>query len=93
MAKPAGAACDLNCEHCFFLSKEMPYPGSRFRMAQDLQRPVSASYSRATRGPRVVVTWQGCEPTMMGLDYFGGVLWLSRDEPCSLGSRSAGRDD
>ena len=36
MAKPTGATCNLDCEYCFFLSKEMLYPGSRFRMAQDL---------------------------------------------------------
>ncbi len=37
MAKPTGAVCNLDCEYCFFLSKEMLYPGSRFRMAADLQ--------------------------------------------------------
>ena len=37
MAKPTGATCNLDCEYCFFLSKEMLYSGSRFRMAADLQ--------------------------------------------------------
>ena len=37
MAKPTGAVCNLDCEYCFFLSKEMLYPGSRFRMAAELQ--------------------------------------------------------
>jgi len=32
MAKPTGALCNLDCEYCFFLSKEMLYPGSRFRI-------------------------------------------------------------
>ena len=36
MAKPTGAICNLDCEYCFFLSKEMLYPGSRFRMADEL---------------------------------------------------------
>ena len=36
LAKPTGAICNLDCEYCFFLSKEMLYPGSRFRMAEDL---------------------------------------------------------
>jgi uncharacterized protein len=36
MAKPTGAVCNLDCEYCFFLSKEMLYPGSRFRMAEEL---------------------------------------------------------
>ncbi len=37
MAKPTGAVCNLDCEYCFFLSKEMLYPGSRFRMAEERQ--------------------------------------------------------
>ena len=36
LAKPTGAICNLDCKYCFFLSKEMLYPGSRFRMADDL---------------------------------------------------------
>lgn len=26
MAKPTGAICNLDCEYCFFLSKEQLYP-------------------------------------------------------------------
>ena len=33
LAKPTGPICNLDCEYCFFLSKEMLYPGDRFRMA------------------------------------------------------------
>src|SRR4029078_11966817 len=36
LAKPTGAVCNLDCSYCFFLSKEMLYPGSRFRMAGEL---------------------------------------------------------
>ncbi len=71
MAKPTGAICNLDCEYCFFLSKEMLYPGSRFRMAEELQE----SYIRQLlegheRAPEVVVAWQGGEPTIMGLEFF-----------------------
>lgn len=37
LAKPTGAICNLDCEYCFFLSKEQLYPGSKFRMTDDLQ--------------------------------------------------------
>jgi sulfatase maturation enzyme AslB (radical SAM superfamily) len=43
LAKPTDAVCNLDCSYCFFLSKEMLSPGSRFRMADELrvlQRPV-----------------------------------------------------
>ena len=79
MAKPTGATCNLDCEYCFFLSKEMLYPGSRFRMAQDLQenyiRQLLAAHAGASE---VVVSWQGGEPTMMGLDFFRRSIELQR---------------
>jgi uncharacterized protein len=31
MAKPTGAVGNLDCEYCFFLSKEQLYPDGRFR--------------------------------------------------------------
>ncbi len=71
MAKPTGAICNLDCEYCFFLSKEMLYPGSRFRMAQELQETYIRQLLEAHhRAPEVVVAWQGGEPTIMGLDFF-----------------------
>ena len=70
MAKPTGAVCNLDCEYCFFLSKEMLYPGSRFRMAAGLQEAYIRQLLEAhSRVPEVVVAWQGGEPTMMGLDF------------------------
>jgi uncharacterized protein len=71
MAKPTGAICNLDCEYCFFLSKEMLYPGSRFRMADELQETYIRQLLEAhARAPEVVVAWQGGEPTIMGLDFF-----------------------
>ena len=71
MAKPTGAICNLDCEYCFFLSKEMLYPGSRFRMAGELQEIYLRQLLEAhATVPEVVVAWQGGEPTLMGLDFF-----------------------
>ena len=79
MAKPTGATCNLDCEYCFFLSKEMLYPGSRFRMAQDLQETYIRQLLEAhARAPEVMVAWQGGEPTMMGLDFFRRSIELQR---------------
>ena len=36
LAKPTGPICNLDCEYCFFLSKEALYPGDRFRMSDEL---------------------------------------------------------
>ncbi len=79
MAKPTGATCNLDCEYCFFLSKEMLYPGSRFRMAEHLQEQYIAQLLEAhARAPEVVVAWQGGEPTLMGLDFFRRSIELER---------------
>jgi uncharacterized protein len=70
LAKPTGATCNLDCEYCFFLSKEMLYPGSRFRMADELLEAYIRQLIEAHRTPFVTIAWQGGEPTMMGVDFF-----------------------
>jgi len=70
LAKPTGATCNLDCAYCFFLSKEMLYPGSRFRMADELLETYIRQLFEAHRTPEVQVAWQGGEPTLMGLDFF-----------------------
>jgi uncharacterized protein len=70
MLKPRGALCNLNCQYCYFLSKEMLYPGSRFRMADELLEEYTRQYVAAQRVPEVTFAWQGGEPTLMGLDFF-----------------------
>ncbi len=71
LAKPTGAVCNLDCSYCFFLSKEMLYPGSRFRMADDLlEEYVRQLIEAHATVPEVTIAWQGGEPTMMGLEFF-----------------------
>jgi len=70
LAKPTGPICNLNCEYCYFLSKEMLYPGSRFRMADGLLEEYIRQLLESHETPLVTVAWQGGEPTMMGLDFF-----------------------
>ena len=63
--------CNLDCSYCFFLSKEMLYPGSRFRMAEELLDTYIRQLIEAhARVPVVQVAWQGGEPTLMGLEFF-----------------------
>jgi len=78
LAKPTGAVCNLDCSYCFFLSKEMLYPGSRFRMADGLldtylRQLIEAHHSVS----EVTIAWQGGEPTLMGLDFFRRAVELA----------------
>lgn len=70
MTKPAGAICNLDCTYCYFLSKETMYAGSRFRMDDDLLETFVRQHIESQRIPEVTFTWQGGEPTLMGLAFF-----------------------
>lgn len=70
LVKPTGAVCNLDCKYCFFLSKEMLYPGSRFRMADELLETYIRQLLESHQTPEVNVAWQGGEPTLMGLEFF-----------------------
>ncbi len=78
MAKPTGAICNLDCDYCYFLSKEMLYPGSRFRMARETLERYVRQLIEAQPGPEVTFAWQGGEPTLMGLPFFEEVVALQR---------------
>lgn len=70
LAKPTGAICNLDCAYCFLLSKEELYPGSEFRMNDDLLTQFLRQLLESHRTAEVTVAWQGGEPRMMGLDFF-----------------------
>ena len=70
LAKPTGAICNLDCQYCFFLSKEELYPGSKFRMDDELMESYIRQLIESQRTDQVVVAWQGGEPTLMGLNFY-----------------------
>jgi len=76
MAKPSGSACNLNCDYCFFLKKERLYPGSSFRMSDEVLEAYIKQLLEAHQVPRVTVAWQGGEPTLMGLDFYRRAMKL-----------------
>lgn len=70
LAKPTGSACNLDCKYCFFLSKETLYPGSKFRMTDDVLESYIRQLLGAQPGPDAYISWQGGEPTLMGIAFF-----------------------
>ena len=70
MAKPAGAQCNCRCDYCFYLEKERLYPGLSPRMSDDVMKAYIRQTMSTYPGPEVPITWQGGEPTLMGLDFF-----------------------
>ena len=78
MAKPSGSACNLSCDYCFFLKKEKLYPGSNFRMSDDVHETYIKQLFEGHQVPQVTVAWQGGEPTLMGLDFFRRSIELQK---------------
>ncbi|WP_410508776.1 anaerobic sulfatase maturase [Methanosarcina hadiensis] len=76
LAKPAGAICNLACTYCFFLEKELLYPGSRFRMSDEILENYIRQLIAAHSSPQVTVAWQGGEPTLMGIDFYRRTIEL-----------------
>jgi uncharacterized protein len=78
LAKPTGAACNLACAYCFFLDKELLYPDSGFRMADEVLETYIRQLIEAHRSNHVTVAWQGGEPTLMGVEFYRRAIELQR---------------
>lgn len=70
LAKPAGAACNLGCQYCFFLSKENLYQGDSYLMNGATLEIYIKQLLESSAGPQVDIAWQGGEPMLRGLDFY-----------------------
>lgn len=77
VTKPSGAACNLDCKYCFFLSKELLYDTRRQCMDEETLRTYVAEFLAASGDGEVTMLWQGGEPTLMGVDFFRRVVELA----------------
>ena len=67
MVKPGGSTCNLDCDYCFYLSKEtLPGGPGAGRMSDETLERFIQQYIAGVTGPEVVFSWQGGEPTLMG---------------------------
>ncbi|WP_201780276.1 anaerobic sulfatase maturase [Acetobacterium bakii] len=71
LAKPSGAACNLNCKYCFFLSKENLYQENESPLMDEATLDIYIRQLIMTSDrPEIQITWQGGEPMLRGLDFF-----------------------
>lgn len=77
MVKPVGARCNLACDYCYYLHKNdlLEQPGTA-RMSGELLEEHIRQYIEAQNGDTVVFSWQGGEPTLLGIDFFQSVVAL-----------------
>jgi uncharacterized protein len=80
MAKPIGPICNLDCSYCFYLEKEQLHaPRTKFRMTGDVLRAYVQGYIAAQTTPEVEFTWQGGEPTLLGVEFFEEAVRLQHE--------------
>jgi uncharacterized protein len=77
LSKPTGAICNLDCAYCFFLDKEVFYPGSKFRMSDEVLEQYLRQLIESHQTEAVNIAWQGGEPTLMGLDFYRRAITIA----------------
>jgi uncharacterized protein len=78
-AKPAGAACNLDCHYCYYLKKNLLYPHSdSLHMPDDLLEEYIRQQIAITPDSVINFFWHGGEPTVLGIDYFRKIIGLQR---------------
>jgi len=79
MAKPVGSTCNLDCTYCYYLSKEtLPKGPGTGRMSDETLELFIQQYIAGVTGDEVVFSWQGGEPTLLGLEFFRKVVALEK---------------
>ena len=79
MAKPIGAVCNIDCNYCYYLSKQdlLEYKkGCSPEMDEVMLEQYIKNYIEGQNTPEIIFSWQGGEPTMLGLDYFKKIVEL-----------------
>ena len=77
-AKAAGPRCNLRCEYCYYLEKNI-LTGNRERLMSDsMLEEFIRSYISAQQTPDILFTWHGGEPLLRTLDFYKRAVRLQR---------------
>ncbi|WP_026473606.1 anaerobic sulfatase maturase [Alkaliflexus imshenetskii] len=74
LIKPAGPDCNLGCTYCFYLEKAELFKETTVHRMSDEVLEETIRQVMAQSGKEVSITWQGGEPTLMGLEFFEKVI-------------------
>ncbi|MFK5894033.1 MAG: anaerobic sulfatase maturase [Pseudomonadota bacterium] len=92
--KPIGAFCNLACDYCFYLDKHKLYEGapSTHRMKDATVEKLIKEMFACSNSP--TFTWQGGEPTVLGLEFFQRAMALTKQyangRPYSVAIQTSG---
>jgi uncharacterized protein len=75
--KPVGPVCNLRCQYCYYLDKNVMYPDSdHFLMSDDILGEYIIQHIEATTDDLITFSWHGGEPLLAGIDFYRKVLKL-----------------
>ena len=79
MVKPIGSLCNLDCTYCYYLhKKDLLGSTSHFRISDEILETHIRQYIEGQDRSEVVFSWQGGEPTLLGLEFFQKVVALEQ---------------
>jgi serine-type anaerobic sulfatase-maturating enzyme len=79
MVKPVGAICNIDCTYCYYLHKEeLLGSKSKFQITDEILETHIRQYIEGQDRDSVVFSWQGGEPTLLGLEFFRKVVELEQ---------------
>ena len=79
MVKPVGAICNIDCTYCYYLhKKELLGSENHFRISDEILETHIKQYIEGQDREEVVFSWQGGEPTLLGLEFFQKVVELEQ---------------
>ena len=78
MAKPVGAACNLQCSYCYYLEKSRLYDASSQLMNDEMLELFIREYIHSQTTLEVLFTWHGGEPLLRPISFYERALELQR---------------
>ncbi|MFB3910078.1 MAG: anaerobic sulfatase maturase [Candidatus Eisenbacteria bacterium] len=79
MVKPIGATCNLDCKYCYYLSKQnLLGPQAGAHISDEMLETFIRQYIEGQNYKEIIFSWQGGEPTLLGLDFFRKVVALEK---------------
>lgn len=74
LIKPAGPDCNLRCTYCFYRQKAGLFPETKQHRMKDSTLENLIAQAMEAGEDLAMFSWQGGEPTLMGLEFFQKVV-------------------
>jgi uncharacterized protein len=79
MVKPIGSLCNLDCSYCYYLSKqELLGKPEHWHISDNVLETFIRQYFESQNCKEIIFSWQGGEPTLLGVDFFKKVVELEK---------------